>query len=317
MDDNKDKVGDLTVSIPKTSNSYHLIPNPSLNQSSWLEIRLFYVRIAPYVVDSVLNHLSLCHLRSEIGVSLNINGSYVPATDSASLTLRLDHLNKESPKVTYVSTDSVCVICSIEFEVLENEDMILCGSLERMESTWGNGAVGLENDSKIGWSTDCYMTAGIGAGSSTFFQPRLGVLAPAIEVYIAGCCGGMPVILTKMIQVSPRRKGLRRGTLDAIPEDEEIEREHKGGNVLVYHSKVQITEANTDTDAYDMDGKIGNNYYSKEMYTGKDGQLLWFNDGVRVGVGIGLGLCLGVGIGVGLLMHSYQATTRNFGRRFL
>ncbi|KAF5744392.1 hypothetical protein HS088_TW08G00997 [Tripterygium wilfordii] len=317
MDDNKEKVRDLTVSIPKTSNSYHLIPNPSLNQSSWLEIRLFYVRIAPCVMDSVPDHLTLCHFRREIGVSLEINGSYIPAADSASLTLRRDRLNKDYPEVTYVSTDGVRVTGSIEFEVLENEDMILCGSLERMESTWGNGTVGLEIDSRTGWSMDCYMTAGIGAGSSAFFQPRLGVSAPAIEIYIAGCCGGVPVILTKTIQVSPRRKGLRHGTLDAIPEDEEFGREQKGGNVLVRHSKVQITETDADTDAYDMAGKIGNSYYSEEMYTGEDGQLSWFNAGVRVGVGIGLGMCLGVGIGVGLLMRSYQATTRNFRRRFL
>jgi len=47
-----------------------------------------------------------------------------------------------------------------------------------------------------------------------------------------------------------------------------------------------------------------------------DGQLSWFNAGVRVGVGIGLGVCVGVGIGVGLLMRSYQATTRSLKRRF-
>ena len=47
-----------------------------------------------------------------------------------------------------------------------------------------------------------------------------------------------------------------------------------------------------------------------------DGQLSWFNAGVRGGVGIGLGVCVGVGIGVGLLMRSYQATTRSLKRRF-
>jgi hypothetical protein len=47
---------------------------------------------------------------------------------------------------------------------------------------------------------------------------------------------------------------------------------------------------------------------------GEDGELSWFNAGVRVGVGIGLGMCLGVGIGVGLLVRTYQATTRTFRR---
>lgn len=61
----------------------------------------------------------------------------------------------------------------------------------------------------------------------------------------------------------------------------------------------------------EMEAKMVRSLYSEE-----DGQLSWFNAGVRVGVGIGLGMCLGLGLGVGLLMHSYQATTRNFKRRF-
>jgi len=77
---------------------------------------------------------------------------------------------------------------------------------------------------------------------------------------------------------------------------------------------LQITES--EVDDYDCDGKIGNGFYSQEMYPGEDGQLSWFNAGVRVGVGIGLGMCVGIGIGVGLLMRSYQTTTRNFRRRF-
>lgn len=52
-----------------------------------------------------------------------------------------------------------------------------------------------------------------------------------------------------------------------------------------------------------------------EYMEGEDGELSWFNAGVRVGVGLGLGICLGVGIGVGLLVRTYQTTTRTFKRR--
>ena len=48
-----------------------------------------------------------------------------------------------------------------------------------------------------------------------------------------------------------------------------------------------------------------------------DGELNWFNTGVRVGVGIGLGMCVGIGVGVGLLMRGYQATTKTLKRRLL
>lgn len=54
-----------------------------------------------------------------------------------------------------------------------------------------------------------------------------------------------------------------------------------------------------------------------ELMEYEDGELSWFNAGVRVGVGIGLGICVGVGIGVGLLVRTYQATTGNFKRRLM
>lgn len=61
-----------------------------------------------------------------------------------------------------------------------------------------------------------------------------------------------------------------------------------------------------------------NSIYSRADYIeGEDGELSWFNAGVRVGVGIGLGICLGVGIGVGLLVRTYQTTTRGLRRRFV
>jgi hypothetical protein len=61
----------------------------------------------------------------------------------------------------------------------------------------------------------------------------------------------------------------------------------------------------------------GSTQYPEGWYSdGDDGQLSWFNAGVRVGVGIGLGVCVGVGIGVGLLLRSYQATTISLKRRF-
>lgn len=314
MDNHHEQTSMAIIKKPNLT-VYRLMNGPSLPPSGWLEIRLFYVRIAPCVVESVPDHLTLRHLRREIGVLLEINGARIPATESTSLTLRRDRVDKESSEVTYVSTDSVKVSGAVEFEVYESEDeMVLCGSLERMEAAWSNGNVGLENDSQTGWSMDCYTAVSTASGGSAFLQPKLGISAPSFEVYIAGCCSGVPVILTKTIQVSPRRKPSRHGTLDAIPEEDEIGKENSNNNGLARMRKLQIMEA--DGDEYVSDGKVGSSYYMDDMYAGEDGQLTWFNAGVRVGVGIGLGMCVGVGIGVGLLMRSYQATTRTFRRRF-
>lgn len=59
------------------------------------------------------------------------------------------------------------------------------------------------------------------------------------------------------------------------------------------------------------------NWRRMECLEGEDGELSWFNAGVRVGVGIGLGICVGIGVGVGLLVRTYRATTRNFRRRLV
>ncbi|XP_077233274.1 erythronate-4-phosphate dehydrogenase family protein [Tasmannia lanceolata] len=296
----------------KTQNypHYRLTNGPTCPPLGWFEIRLFYVRISPCIIDSVPHHLTLCHLRREIGVALEINGSRIPATEIASLTLRRDRLDKESSEVTYVSTDSIKITGAAEFEVYENQDMILCGSIERMDSPWNNG-----NDSKTGWSMDCYSAASIAGGSSAFFQPKLGISSPSIEVYVAGCCSGFPLILTKTIQVSPRRKIARQRMLDSIPEDEETERERRSVNGVIQHRRLHSVP-DGEIDDYDSEEKTDHRFYAETMYPDDDGQLSWFNAGVRVGVGIGLGMCLGIGIGVGLLMRSYQATTRTFRRRF-
>ncbi|KAL0464844.1 UNVERIFIED_CONTAM: hypothetical protein Slati_0372000 [Sesamum latifolium] len=383
MDKNED---DMQLSIYK----------PPAFTGGCLEIRLFYVRIVPCAVDSLPDHLTLRYLRRELGVFLEINGARIPPSNAVSIALRRDRVNKDSSEVTYVTTDSIRISGPVEFEVCEEGkdlDLILCGSLQRADAAaaWNNGSV-LENDSKTGWSMDCYVANAIATnGRSTFFQPKIGICSPSIEVYVAGCCSGVPVILTKMILVSPRKKVSRQGMLDAIPEDEEMGKEQRSlSNGLLRQRKLPVIQLDQlsyllfdddynqnaavnhvfrllpailfpwrselkisllricsisfgmfnlycnlgvigkligakcnhvmfmeeDRDDYESDGKVIHNYNTEDMYPGEDGQLSWFNAGVRVGVGIGLGMCLGVGIGVGLLMRSYQATTRSFRRRF-
>ncbi|KAF9687853.1 hypothetical protein SADUNF_Sadunf02G0136300 [Salix dunnii] len=203
------------------SHSYNnLITNKS---SSWLEVRLFYVRITPCVIESVPGHLTLRHLGRSISTPLEINGSKIPAADSASLNLRRDRLNKESSEVTYASMESVRVTCGVEFEVLDNKDIVLCGSLERIETTsWGNnGSVGrLENDAKTGWCLECCVATGVFERKSVF---KFGVSAPVIEI-------------------SPRKKASRYAILYAIPADEELDNRKRNGvisNGFVRQRKVQ------------------------------------------------------------------------------
>ncbi|OQU79868.1 uncharacterized protein At1g01500 [Sorghum bicolor] len=120
------------------------------------------------------------------------------------------------------------------------------------------------------WEIDCVPAAGAAASASAF------------EVYVAGCCAGEPAVLTHALRL-------------ATPEE--------AAGAMVRRRSGALAAASNEGD---NDMNTGNMQYPEGWYSDDDdGQLSWFNAGVRVGVGIGLGVCVGVGIGVGLLMRSY------------
>ncbi|GJS50650.1 hypothetical protein Tco_0624012 [Tanacetum coccineum] len=134
---------------------------------------------------------------------------------------------------------------------------------------------------------------------------------PSIEVCLAGSFSGSPMILTKTLHVSCRKKQMRKGVLEAIPENETMVNEEAGSSTSGLALKA------TDYPSYKPEHEYHSLYTGMEYVEGEDGELSWFNAGVRVGVGIGLSVCLGIGIGVGLLVRTYHGTTRNFTRRLL
>ncbi|GAU15310.1 hypothetical protein TSUD_03790 [Trifolium subterraneum] len=143
-----------------------------------------------------------------------------------------------------------------------------------------------DNNDKRFWSMNCETER---TSNSGFFKGKhVGVSelpCPEIEVYVAGCFSGTPIILTRTLQFNSKKKHNRKlGMLDVIPEYETTESKK---DVAKYRSFKQEQEE----DYSDM-------YLQRIGYIdGENGELSWFNAGVRVGVGIGLGICVGVGIG--------------------
>lgn len=279
---------------------------------SWLDIRVFYIRISNFVVDDstpeylTLNHIPLCP-----DTLLEVNGTRCSMySEGASCLLRRDRVDKKSEEATFVSTDSIRVTGSVKFEVFNKDDLVLSGVLDMSNS---NGFVGEAKNSVKRWNMNCEsaMSAGTGflkgkqiIGSESF--------SPTIEVFITGCFSGTPIILTKSLQLNHRKKHNRKGMLDSIPEHETNE-QHKDVSPGLDLQVAEYTkyEPESEEDYNSM-------YWRQTEYMdGEDGELSWFNAGVRVGVGIGLGICVGVGIGVGLLVRTYQTTAGNFRRRFV
>ncbi|KAK2398405.1 Erythronate-4-phosphate dehydrogenase family protein [Trifolium repens] len=278
---------------------------------SWFDARVFYVRVSGIQVnESTPQFLNLHHIPLSPDTLLEVNGvrSNMNNDVGDSSILRRDRIDKKSEQITFVNTDSIRLNGSMKFEVCDKDQCILSCVLQMNN----------DNNDKRFWSMNCE-TERTTSNSGFFKGKHVGVSelpCPEIEVYVAGCFSGTPIILTRTLQFNCKKKHNRKlGMLDVIPEYETTESkkdvsDHDHGfdsQVAKYRSFKQEQEE----DYNDM-------YWQRTGYIdGEDGELSWFNAGVRVGVGIGLGICVGVGIGVSLLARSYQTTTRNFKRRFI
>ncbi|PWA35219.1 hypothetical protein CTI12_AA611600 [Artemisia annua] len=292
------------------SNGLQIIKHPSYQTYgkrllSWFDIRVFYVRISNFMVDGYTpGYLTLNHIPLDPDTVLEVNGRRCGLhSEGSSCRLKRNRVDKKFEEATFVSTDSIRLSGSVKFEVFDGEDLILSGALEMCK----------EKDDETGrWSISCESMI---CGGNGFFNRKQTMgcdsLPPMIEVYVAGSFSGTPIILTKTLQISPKKKQNRKGALDSIPEygTTESQKDVTYGLDLQMAGYRHYKPGNEDN--YES-----NLYWSETDYMeGEDGALSWFNAGVRVGVGIGLGVCLGVGIGVGLLVRTYQTTTRNFRRR--
>ncbi|KAJ3674074.1 hypothetical protein LUZ60_006066 [Juncus effusus] len=252
-------------------------------QSPCFDLKVFYMKLTNF--ESTPNHLKVNHIPLNPSTVLKANSNSDSDSDSDSncltISLRRDRVDRSSEESTYISTDTIRITNGgVHFEVLNGDELFLFGQLEPSDNNK--------------WGLSCQLAKACCKNGSEIDMEDLDLDLPKVEVYIAGCFEGNPVILTK---------SLDRGSVK--------------DDVSCYDDTMLSTyrcyKPETDIDSNHM------NFYSSEYYTDyeENGTLSWFNAGVRVGVGIGLGIFVGFGIGVGVLVQSYQSTTRSFKRRLV
>lgn len=207
--------GHSIISYPAYQSSPN--PKPSL---SWLDLRVFYVRISKCVINdgSTPEHLTLNHVPLNRDTLLEANGVRTSIySDGVSTLLKRDRLDKKSEEVTFVCTDNIRMTGSVKFEVFDNDALVLSGTLEMCQT---NGSLKQAKNAGTGWIMNCESNAeGIFRGH----HKSLEYASPAIEVYVAGCFSGSPIVLTKMLKRHQKKKQVMKGRLEAIPEYEATE----------------------------------------------------------------------------------------------
>ncbi|CAK9234287.1 unnamed protein product [Sphagnum jensenii] len=293
--------------IVTTNNSCpNIIYFSNVQANAWLDVRVIYVRVSGCPLDDdAPESLTVRFPARSIGTALEVNGGRISPSEEALLVLRRDKIDTESAEATYVSTDNLRASgASVSYEVFNRDEALLSGTIEQQSEPRPPPA-DAANSTHQEWKMECNCV--VGQSGCVFLKgrndyPSMSLApAPVVEVCVVGRFSGTPVILTRTVQMSARRRLNRQITLDAIPESEAVGRTSTSSLIAMDHQPQLVTFG------YGLEGS---------GYGESDGEMTWFNAGVRVGVGIGLGMCLGVGIGVGLMVRTYQATARTFRRGF-
>lgn len=277
----------------------------SAEKDPCLDLRVFYMRLSSCPLENTPLLLTLRYIPRDFTVGLEVNGERIAPSETASSLLRRDRVDKQSEEVTYVSTDNIRITGAMTFEVYEKDVLLVCGKLQRLNSTFE-------------WRMDCCagLAGSLFLGGGKTERRSWSGSAPAMEVYVAGCCSGVPVIWTKKIQLVCGRKSGSGLCVDNIPEDEKSMKlcENKEQSDRLY----QLSDGSYTKDQDEMGGPGFTRIYPERGYIEEDyGEQSWFNTGIGVGVGIGIGMFVGIGLGVGLLVNTYQLATKVFRRKWL
>lgn len=282
--------------------------------SSSLDLKVFYVRVSNCLVEeSTPAHLTVNHIPLMPDAVLEVNGRRSSMySDCVSCLLRRDRVDKRSEEVTFVSTDSIKMTGSVRFEVYDRDDLLLSGVLELCN---GNAIIGEHRNGGKKWKMKCESV--MSGDCTSFFNDKRymspEIASPTVEVYVAGCFSCTSIILSKTLKLAIQKQSQTKVVLDLIPEYETTAQKKQ----VLPKDSLQFPDYEDIKPGYDVDVDYNSIYPRAEYTEWEDGELTWFNAGVRVGVGLGLGICLGIGIGVGLLAKTYQTTTRTFKRRFI
>ncbi|XP_038970432.1 uncharacterized protein At1g01500-like isoform X2 [Phoenix dactylifera] len=188
--------------------------------SPWLDLKVFYVRASNFEVDeSTPEHLTLNHIPLTPDTILEVNGRRSSIySECVSSLLRRDRVDKKSEEATFVSTDNIRMTGSVRFEVFDGNNLLLAGVLELCNSSVLKGES--KNHGKK-WSMRCQSVMSVDNGflkGKQYMSPE--IPSPVLEVYVAGCFSGNPIILTKTLQLDCRRKQQKTVGLNSILEYE-------------------------------------------------------------------------------------------------
>jgi hypothetical protein len=145
---------------------------PASDPGGSLEVRLFYVRLSPRISGAAAP--------PSLALAIHPDGG---EASPSNLPLRLDRRDPASGEATYVSTAAAHLPPpAAAFVVADHRGAaLLRGSLRRCTDSKADSP---------SWAIDCVPSAGAAASASAF------------EVYVAGCCGGEPAVLTHALRLA-------------------------------------------------------------------------------------------------------------------
>lgn len=224
----------------QSSNNLSFKSSVAAQADFWFDASLLYVRVTNCQLtgDCTLPEVLNVHFPPrEIATCMEVNGGRIPPSEEVSLVLRRNRIESETADAfMYVSTDNLRMSSTLHFQILDQDTLLVSGILEKLayspRPAAATPAVPTRND--LGWimATTCE----IGSLGCAFvkakyelFKHGLCINFPntntAMEICVVGRFKSEPVILTQTLMLTVKRRSASFCTLNAIPEDNEDDKE--------------------------------------------------------------------------------------------
>ncbi|KAL5698573.1 hypothetical protein ACHQM5_029597 [Ranunculus cassubicifolius] len=259
---------------------YKIFKEPSF------EFKVIYMRIISISsLDMQQTSMTINFPPRDPQTCLQINGIKIHSNEKTSRTLNKHREDAFMSESVFVNTDRIKFkgkFLPFEVQIDGCSSVLVYGGLKRKE--------GVEIKDECMWDMECREGDFGGKEFNGGF----------VDAYVAGRCLGKPLLLNEVVELKKWKD------LDCFLEDDGT----KSDTSKDMEAKcIQQLEIKNSAEQVNLNAEKCAEEEEEGPTLVEEGELSWFNAGVRLGIGLGVGMSLGVGVGLGLIMRTYSATS--------
>ncbi|PIA43246.1 hypothetical protein AQUCO_02000583v1 [Aquilegia coerulea] len=281
----------LDLFKPNLRTISHYKPYKVFRKEPIFEFKVIYMRISSNLSDMQMQScMNLVFPLRDSQSCLQVNGIKIHPNERTSRPLNKHREDAFMSESVFVNTDRIKFKGKyLPFELqIQGSSVLVSGVLRRKEG-----------DDICGVKDECML---IMEPMKNQFEVKE-FNGGSVDVYFAGRCSEKHFLLNGVVELK-EWKGL-----ECIPHADD---KTKSKSSKDWKANPSIGEVEHKGNIKNEELQVDDLMAREEEMIAEEGELSWFNAGVKLGIGLGVGMSLGVGVGLGLIIRTYKSSSGVF-----